>query len=125
MKKILVVIMLLVVISAFADLAEEGIDERLALHFGGGFVLSSVNHIALSNIKFTQDHAEDWNFYLTTAGIVIEELYSNNWEGVKFWKVTSAVVGMTIARKVWDGKRPLIYPVVGRNSFGLQLQVGI
>ena len=131
MKTILVILMLLIMVSAFADwkadLKEEGIDERLILHYAGGFALSSFNHIWLSNWEFiglelTQESVEDIGFYLTTTGIVIEELYSNNWEGVKFWKLTSAVLGMASARMLWKGSDPVIYPKYygQKNEIGLE-----
>ena len=120
MKKLMIVLMLLIIVSAFADGNPN--KRELIYHFAGGLALGSINHVGLSNIKFTRDYAEEWNFYLTTTEIVIEELYSNNWEGVKFWKVTSAVIGMATAKALWDGSRPMIYPKYygQKNGIGLE-----
>lgn len=91
--------------------AEESPNKReLIYHYGGGVFLGSINFLATSNIEFTQEYAEEWSFYITTTEIILEELYSNNFEGVKFWKLTAAVCGMATAMKIWDGTRPVIYP---------------
>lgn len=116
MKKIIVILMILFIsMGLFATAEEEGINTRLIPHFAWGLGLGSFNHLWLSNWEFiglelTQQSVEDVGFYITTSIIIVEELYSNDWEGVKFWKLTSAFLGVVTAKRIWKGTDPMIYP---------------
>ena len=118
MKTILVILMLLIMVSAMAD----EIDKRTPLHIGGGFMISSFNHILLSNISFTKEYTEDWNFYLTFTELAVYELASNDWQGLKFWDFTGSIIGMSLSRTLWQDSRPRVYPKYygQKNGIGLE-----
>jgi len=125
-KLVLVVLALLIMVSAFADwkddLKKEGIDPRLFLHGIGGFIGHAVIFTGAANVTFMQEHTEEWSFYITSTIIVGEELHSNNWEGVKFWKLTSAFLGMRGSMLLLDGKRPIIYANYDVETKAIELE---
>lgn len=122
MKATIFVIILILAMS----LAGDEIEWRTGLHFTGGFALSSFNHIWLSNwqvvgFELTDESIGDVNFYLTTTELIVYELWSNSWEGMKFWDFTGSVFGMVASRELFKGSRPRIYPkYYGQKGIGIE-----